>query len=722
MISANILEPGTTYYIKNIFKDGGSSAWAGASNTYGIKTYYYTTPLILGHTYYAQYTYKYSLSSTSATKPSWVELYYDGGNAGHLTQQFNIPSANTEYTFYEVFAFNKSVLRDYSYKTVAEQFDHTTFFHSPYLNVTGLIRHAVLVDVTEIQNATGYTGTTLANYIHTNYIDDAFLSSGNTPKSILLYQNNNSVNFKKQTIISNIVETDGLECPLYFPASASDSGNVNRYSDIGVFCDPYSVEAPTIGYLHIIDKYSPFYPTHNYVTNITITGATTSENYRTGGFCKKWADLTGNYVVIEKLVAKIPIGQTVAATHNFIEAKKGTYWNLEELSPMLGTGKYEEYTWRYTINWTDGAALSTFVQSGSQYWAGYIYTKNSSGKVGETGITWNVAYYANYKFDVDDPLQYFSVLPNKDIIKSSYIMTREINETNIYINGDGSDTTPTLPSKYKWISLSDNNEIHGNHAIMQPSESSSTTANDNDIVTPRMKINPRSRYKLTFRIWAKKSAMSSDQSFISAIAYYSAASDGILYRTQMCSYLNGTMTTLTQNAAKGDTVLHLSSVSNWTTSKTWNGVGFRSDQGQCYHNKGYQYYNSTGLISAIDTTNNTITLKTGLSMAQSSGTIIVEALTGSTLYYPIYKGSLPDGEWKEYTIYIGDNTYWGGRNSTGNMPNKIPFGAEYMGFVPNLYHNWCGYPIIYDDIKLEEISDIAEKKGDCVSIKHFSDK
>lgn len=725
MISANIIEP-SSYYIKNIFKGGGSATWDGTDNIYGFKTYYYTTPLILGHTYYAQYSYKYSLLSTSATKPTWVQLYFDGGDAGNISRQTNIASADTEYTFYEVFTFTQSYLRDYNHYTTAIQFKATTFYHYPYSNISGKIRKAVLVDVTQIQRSTGYAGTTLANYIHTNYIDDAFLSSGNTPKQITIY-NNSPVKFKQEMLFTKIIEADGLENSNYWPSASSNKTNANRYSDNSVVGSVYSYLQPATPTLtRETDVYSPFYPEHTYIMKITQSGTTTASANRTGGFCKTWGGDTGNYVVIEKLVAKIPVGQSVHVSHN-LYTTNNAYCKLEELTPMVGTGKYEEYTWRYTMSTTGASSTSVFASTNTIHWAGYIYTSNTNGAVGETGITWNVAYYANYKFAVDDPAQYFTVLPNKDIIKGNYVMSREFNETNIYINGDGSDNTPALPSKYKWISLSDNSEIHGNHAIMQSSVSSSASS-DFNIVTPRMKINPASKYRLTLRIWAKSSAMASSQSFLSAIVYYSDAIGGVTYKADNCGYLNGTMTTLAKDAAVGDTVLYLTSVNNWVANKCWSGVGFRSSEAQCYHNKGYQYYNSTGLISAIDTTNKTITLKAGLNTAQSARTIIVEALTGNTTYYPITKGMLPDGTWKEYSIEFGSNSYWGGRCAdAANIQyimgkDNIPYGAQYIGFVPNLYQNYCGYPIIYDDIKIEEISEVAEKKGDCVSMKHFSGK
>lgn len=734
MISANVIEPNSVYMV-NLLKGGGTDTWASGI-AYRVASWEYLIPLIPEHVYYVSYTYKYTLENSSATAPTWVCFFWDGGNAGSLTVQA-VPTAGVEQEYQEVFTCKTGgVCCQYNItpqRTSSEplQFTCGSLYHGPNsnditTNVRGYVKNAVLYDVTEISQFFNLSETALLDKIkswrNTNY--EIWRNKGNEPwyGSGFNALISTTSQVKQTKLFTNLVEADGLECPTYWcptQHSSHDESNANRYSDNGVVGSAYDYnQVATVKRTLKVDETSPFYPEHQYVMHIEQPGTTTSTQPRTGGFVKQWGNPDRDCVIIEKLVAKIPKGQKVWAAHNLrTVGSTAGYWKLEALSPIEGTGKYEEYTWRYTINLSKCSSVATYFFDHNYSWGGFFYTVNSSGTVGETGVNWDVAYYANYMFATDDPLQYFTVMPDKDVIKDKYVMTRELDERQVYLNGDGSDKTPTLPSRFQWLDINSEYEIHGERAIIQPSLSSADTSDAHSAVTPMLKINPSSKYRLTMRIWAKKSAFADNQYMLTSIAYYTE--NGVELSCNKVVYLTGTNTQLTQAVSKGDTVLHVSSAKNWV-NKTQCGVGFRSNYKMSYSTEDATFNGRDGIISAVDTTNNTITLNKALNTEQAVNIIVVEALSGAKYYYPINKSMLPDGEWKEYSIEFGTGKFWGGARSDGGYGIEIPWDAKYMTLCPNLYQNWSGYPIIYDDIRIEEIGSVAEKQGDCVQIKRFT--
>lgn len=706
MVSANVIEPGALG-LRNILEGGGSDEWVYKDNTYGIKEFKYLTPLIEDHIYLLYYEYKYTLLDSSTTVvPTWVDAYYDEGWIN--VQRVTVNAANTVYTSRALFTANGHV----SYRGSVVQWDHMTIYHGPssnIQNVRGYLRRVTCVDITNIQRLTGKTGNELRDTAWNLLGGESFTTTGNKVKMIDM--NLSGVKCHSNTLVGEVVEAEGLNTKML----SSVTGNAEwRYSDThvcGTAYAPNSAASPTLSL--VSDVTSPFYPQHQNVTKITQNGTTTTSAPYPGGLYSCWQGTTGDYVVIEKIVAKIPVGHDIYAFHNLRTPTSTNSGTLEYLSSIAGTGKYEEYTARFTIH------ASTTDISASSYWAGHWGVRNSSS-ASESGFEMYVAYIANYKFDADDPLQYFTVMPSKDVVKEGYIMTRQLDSQNLFVNGDGSDGTMKLPTyygmSYQWITRGDENDkgIHGYHALMQADQ---MLVGTNAIIT--VPINPLSRYKLSMRIWCQKSSFPSDMSFLTALIYQ--LKDGNWLHASNTFYIKGTMTYLTQAAAVGDTVLHVASVNNWTTSKSYNLVGFR-DYLSSYHNLGYEDYGSTGIIQSIDTTNNTITLKTALTKAQAVNTQVVEGYSGATYYYPIQRSMLTDG-WSEHECYFGQTEIWDGQAYpvTGSDWNgRIPFSAAYVKIVPNFYRNTSGYPIIYDDIRLEEVNTTAEKKRDCVQFKHFS--
>lgn len=107
---------------------------------------------------------------------------------------------------------------------------------------------------------------------------------------------------------------------------------------------------------------------------------------------------------------------------------------------------------------------------------------------------------------------------------------------------------------------------------------------------------------------------------------------------------NAYMTTLSQPLHKGDTVIHATDLSAWTTSNTnyYFHVaifGYKNSLGQVYPDMTYTQdtptFGTKADKSNIDKTNNTITLlKAFTGEDRPAGTVICQSTEGSTYYYP----------------------------------------------------------------------------------------
>lgn len=149
-------------------------------------------------------------------------------------------------------------------------------------------------------------------------------------------------------------------------------------------------------------------------------------------------------------------------------------------------------------------------------------------------------------------------------------------------------------------------------------------------------------------------------------------------------YVPGTLTTLTQELKKGDTVVHLSDVSAWAYSSTYKYAicwKYTNSFGYTYPPETYSKYNAELASSgAVDYTNNTITLKSPWQYKNMpSGSAISQGGTGATYKYLVNRSVVPSS-WKSYSGSIR-----GVDNSGTNKMTMFPPGVAYakIGFLWN---------------------------------------
>jgi hypothetical protein len=152
---------------------------------------------------------------------------------------------------------------------------------------------------------------------------------------------------------------------------------------------------------------------------------------------------------------------------------------------------------------------------------------------------------------------------------------------------------------------------------------------------------------------------------------------------------NAYMTTLSQPLHKGDTVIHATDLSAWTTGDNYFFhvaiFGYKNSLGQVYPDMTYTQdapsFGTRTDKSNIDKTNNTITLKAAFTGEdRPAGTVICQSTEGSTYYYPwggINYSTIQDWTFKtatfkpmnynrlKYAAYIRWSTY-GGTYIAGN--------------------------------------------------------
>lgn len=115
------------------------------------------------------------------------------------------------------------------------------------------------------------------------------------------------------------------------------------------------------------------------------------------------------------------------------------------------------------------------------------------------------------------------------------------------------------------------------------------------------------------------------------------------YKTKDGFNNNAYMTTLSQPLHKGDTVIHATDLSAWTTGENYYFhvaiFGYKDSLGQLYPDMTYTQdapsFGTRTDKSNIDKTNNTITLKAAFTGEdRPAGTVICQSTEGSTYYYP----------------------------------------------------------------------------------------
>lgn len=701
MVSANIIEPSGKILLKNINKNATPdlNEWKAVSTSvYGCYQIPYDPVLKHDHIYFYNTKYKYT---TTDQKPKWVETYWNGGmfNMGRI----NNISASTEYQMVHLLTPDTINNAKYTWPGIKYgNVNNGTVYHSPYSGATAYIKQPMVYDVTELYSVLRINGT-VSNYdglktwcknnlVYHEYGDiydiTSLVSNSVTDKVV----------FSSDNILSDFVETDGMR---YY--GANSAFRTDNYFEKGIFASVYNNKGSSNGVINIgrvVDSNSPFYPEHKVVLNVTTKGAT-SDNCTPslGGIYCTWVG-EANKRVVEKVVAKVPVGYKIICNNNLL----GTGGGIDYLSSSYeGTGKYEEYTWFYKI----GTANFTTSNCG-----GFISIEPSKVNTcpDSANVSWNIAYMGFCDVTGKEYLKNYNVLAKKEIIDGNNFYSYSIDSQNLFPNGDGSDTTATLPSKYQW----DKNNVAGKAkaSFMQPIDK--TQAQNAVPISHMIPIDPTSRYRLS--LWVKTKGDMSNYLF--AIKYRTA--EGKLIEANNLSYVLGTKTQLSKDLAIGDTQVQVVSNSNWVI-KNYSYLGFRKSiyySGYCdatgYTNyrtgedsvSGSSFYStiaSTGVVTGTSGSN-IILLNRPYSGTKNvpSGTTIVEGYSEMQYYYPFSKSDLPkDNTWKYLSKEFGiDGCTWDG---AGGGWSSIPMTARYLEIVPTLYKNDGTAPIYYSDVRLEEI-------------------
>ena len=664
VFSDNIIEKGGIF-LRNLNVNNENTAidvWSTASSSYGFYSVPYEHPLGVNNLYYVRYTYKFS---TTNQKPTWVQFYIQGGSATlGSASQINNPTAGTEYTVSAVGRINTSYAGiPLSYGTMYN--GQSSAINGVSAQVKNLMFYEV-TDLYQILKAANIATTEIAlktwcdnnlEYVprYTNY--------NITP---LITDAVSKIHMTKGNIVATeFIETDGLD---FYATSATI--RQHKYFDTGSAVGIYNNSGGgTVTHTRVDAKAqnSPFWVQHPYVLKITTNG--TASPYAGGFVCSHSA--AANRIVVEKFIAKIPVGYSVTCHYN----PQGNGASVTWISKTAGTGDWEEYTVLYKCG-ADGSFSS----------GGHIALNGSNN----TSVTWYVAYCISCIITDNENLKNFTILGNVDRMKEGYYFSRQFENLNLLPNGNISKTELTmLPSGWNY----DETDAAGNAkaSLVQPVGAGSGTFGG------LIKIRPGQKYKVSFWVKCKKDMTS----FLTAIIPYLQNGTTSLAHSQVV-YVANTKTQLTADLKTGDTTVKVKTSANWI-DRSYGGLGFRSSSTVGYNDLGgWNPNGSSGSIQGV-ANSTTINLKTAYSGTTiPANTYVVERYDGSTYSYPIQKGQLPtNNEWTYVEGYFGDNSIWDGSSNSSwiNLPNV----CSYIKLQLNLYSNDGSVPIKYSDIRIEPV-------------------
>lgn len=667
MLADRIIERNSVL-LRNLSKVANTDWDHGTAGTYGFKRVDYEVPLSYNHYYYQRWTYKYE---TTNQNPTWATFYFqDGMTAG---PRIDSPAAETEYTASYVQMPNVHKEFPLTYGTLYNG-------NSSAINgVTGYFKNIIVYDVTELFETLRAAGTvTNTTQLKTWCDNNLVFHAPYTEYDItnLITDDSAAISIKEGTMVaSNYIECDGMRC--YTNSDYASTIRDNTYMDTAL---PFSVYnnsgggTVTINRIDGQSQNSPYYPEHKYIAEITTNGTASPG---TGGFvCYHKA--ANDKVFIERFVAKVPVGYTVNCYYN----GQGTGSSVQFITNRAGTGQWEEYAVLYRCG--NGGTMSI---------GGHIALTGPNN----TSVTWYVAYCNNCDITGNENLQYYTAMPGRHIYKNGCVFERQIVTNNIVPNGNCSNQeTAMLPSGWQYDTLDypTDPSCHSKCSIVQPVNAAA------GLYGGYMKIDPTAQYKISYWVKCKRDMTS----FLTYIEY--STDNGTVINFTKHVYVSGTKTQLTQACSTSDTVLHVKSTANWTTSRTHGKVGFRSAHSS-YNDKGISPGNGSNCtIIEVDATNKTITLDRECNVAAAINTYIVESFDGGTYPYPIQKGALPtDNIWTYVEGYFGAanapadgaGTAWGG----------IPADAARLRVGLNLYKNTGTVPIKFCDIKIEQVNSSA---------------
>jgi hypothetical protein len=329
------------------------------------------------------------------------------------------PVAGTEYVLSGyLLGFNTAYANSYG-----------TIYNGPsgaINGVIGYVKNPLVYDVTELYSFLKATGV-VSNYstlvtwcnnnleykLHTEKYDLSSLLNDITK----IYVN-------KGELIGDLVECDGMQAyssSTTYRDTYFDSGNGGLivYNNMG---------NGTVTHSRIVaTSDSPFYPEHNYMLKITTNGTASPS---AGGFTVNHPS-SANKKFIQRFIAKIPVGYNVVMATN----AQGTGSTYNWLTPVRGTGKFEEYAGL----WTCGSS-GTFSTGGFMYLT--VNGENSSAT--NTSVTWYIAYHNHCDITGNEYLKNYSVLPNKEVVKDTTIMTYQYGISDGSTIPEGFDLDKTL--------------------------------------------------------------------------------------------------------------------------------------------------------------------------------------------------------------------------------------------------------------------------------------
>jgi hypothetical protein len=663
MISCDTIIENGALYLRNLNK-GATSRDVWSTTTAGNYCFYneqYEHPLQAGHIYYLRCNYKFTTTNQS---PTWVTMYLQGGAVDSTAKTYN-PVAGTEYTLAGIGSVNSSFdalwLNIYNGQSGAIS------------GVIGQAKNVVVYDVTYLYKVLKGLGIVTDHASLTSWCTAnlEYKNAGVVYDITSLIDNLDKITMFQGGMCCEPVECDGME---YY--SYSNTLRQNTYFDNGIGVYVYNNNgngAVTHTRVEAKSQNSPFYPEHKYILQIKTNGTAQPS---CGGFYAEHVSAK-NKIFIEKFVAKVPVGYNVTSAYN----AQGDGSSVTYLTPRAGTGNWEEYAILYKCG--TGGTFST---------GGHVYLEPNSG-YSSTAVTWYLAYVNNCDITTDESLKNYTVLPNKDVIKGNKVFSNEFNTGNFISNGECSDSGMTLPSGWTF----DDTDIAGNgvRSIVQPVGAGGGT------VFGEIKINPQTRYKLSYWVKCKRDMTS----FLTTIYPYTAAGASISHSNTV--YLRGTKTTLSEALVSGATQMKVSSNANWV-AKSYSSVGFRV-WGDTYNRLGTFANGSTGAISGTSGSNIVLFKTPYKGSTIAAGTNVVESFDGSNYPYPVGKESLPtDNTWKYVEGYFGGDMCWDGVSEAGGGWPSLPGAVSYIILGLNLYANDGTVPIKYCDIKLEQVGSYGD--------------
>lgn len=216
-------------------------------------------------------------------------------------------------------------------------------------------------------------------------------------------------------------------------------------------------------------------------------------------------------------------------------------------------------------------------------------------------------------------------------------------------------------------------------------------------------VTPVNRYRLDMDLVSENGLAT----FYAFLAFYNVDKISITASDHM--YRAGTLTTLSQDLKNGDTVVHLTDLTNWDVNTStrsyqrgfifWN---YKNSFGYEYPENTYSrnHWEDLYTDSAVNKTAKTITLTSAWNKGTiPAGTKVSQSDSGGTYKYIVTNVTVPT-TWRQYNGYIEGIDYSGKNNYT-----KFPPGAAYckVGFLWN-YNSandqiWITNIALYEDYK-----------------------